>query len=291
LFQTTVKRRRGTPGQEIDPVEMAPTQIGRALRRLAIGWTAAHSPQAKGRVERSFPTAQDRLVKGLRMAGAGTLEDANRHLEQEFPPWWNHHRTVLPANPIDAHRPLGAQHNLGAILRCGDPHGGQQLHHSVSRKALSDRTTGYIPRTQGRNRARGNPAGRSAGGALWFSYVSISECARAQKRAPLKPTTRPRRRGPAHVSEHVRRIQQRPASTFAYTHLAGGRYRSEQNGSIGLTIYKECRANTARLALALYSPRPPLGGSTQVDKGLSRFFGASPVASAFGRDPNWTTST
>ena len=39
-------------------------------------WIAAHSPQAKGRVERSFGTAQDRLVKGLRVAGASTLEEA-----------------------------------------------------------------------------------------------------------------------------------------------------------------------------------------------------------------------
>jgi len=42
------------------------TQIGRALEELAIGWIAAHSPQAKGRIERSFGTLQDRLVKALR---------------------------------------------------------------------------------------------------------------------------------------------------------------------------------------------------------------------------------
>jgi hypothetical protein len=41
---------------------------------LDIVWIGAHSPQAKGRVERSFQTAQDRLVKGLRVAGATTLE-------------------------------------------------------------------------------------------------------------------------------------------------------------------------------------------------------------------------
>ena len=62
-------------------------------------WIAAHSPQAKGRVERSFSTAQDRLVKGLRVAGAKTMEEANRYLEQEFLPWWNQHLTVAPANP------------------------------------------------------------------------------------------------------------------------------------------------------------------------------------------------
>jgi hypothetical protein len=52
---------------------MPPTQIGRALQELQIVWIAAHSPQAKGRVERQFGTGQDRLVKGMRLAGIRTL--------------------------------------------------------------------------------------------------------------------------------------------------------------------------------------------------------------------------
>ena len=70
LFQNTEKRRRAQPGEEIDPRQMPSTQIGRALRELQIIWIAAHSPQAKGRVERDFGTDQDCLVKGLRVAGA-----------------------------------------------------------------------------------------------------------------------------------------------------------------------------------------------------------------------------
>ena len=54
LFQTAEKRKRDEPGVEKDAVEMPPTQIGRALRELGITWIAAHSPQAKGRVERNF---------------------------------------------------------------------------------------------------------------------------------------------------------------------------------------------------------------------------------------------
>ena len=57
------------------------TQIGRGLRELGIGWIAAYSPQAKGRVERSFCTDQDRLVKHLRLAKVKTLQDANKFLE------------------------------------------------------------------------------------------------------------------------------------------------------------------------------------------------------------------
>jgi hypothetical protein len=116
LFQTAEKRKRDEPGVEKDAVEMPPTQIGRALRELAITWIAAHSPQAKGRVERGFATAQDRLVKGMRVAGAATLEQANHYLETEFLPWVNTTLAVVPASADDAHRPLEKQHDLAAIL-------------------------------------------------------------------------------------------------------------------------------------------------------------------------------
>jgi hypothetical protein len=116
LFQTAEKRKRDEPGVEKDVVEMPPTQIGRALRELAISWIPAHSPQAKGRVERGFLTAQDRLVKGMRVAGVTTLEQANRYLEAEFLPWVNATLAVAPASADDAHRPLEKQHDLGAIL-------------------------------------------------------------------------------------------------------------------------------------------------------------------------------
>ena len=72
--------------------------------------------QAKGRVERQFLTAQDRLVKGLRVAGVRTLEAANAYLENEFLPWWNQTLTVVPAHAADAHRQLGKEHDLAAIL-------------------------------------------------------------------------------------------------------------------------------------------------------------------------------
>ena len=116
LFQTAEKRKRDEPGVEKDAVEMPPTQIGRALRELAISWIPAHSPQAKGRVERGFLTAQDRLVKGMRIAGITTLEQANHYLETEFLPWVNATLAVAPASADDAHRPLEKQHHLVAIL-------------------------------------------------------------------------------------------------------------------------------------------------------------------------------
>ena len=116
LFRTAEKRRRDEPGVEKDPVEMPPTQIGRALRELGITWIAAHSPQAKGRVERNFETAQDRLVKGMRVAGVKTLEHANEYLSEDYLVWWDRELTVEAANPDDAHRPLEKSHSLAASL-------------------------------------------------------------------------------------------------------------------------------------------------------------------------------
>lgn len=132
LFQTAPKTSKHLSRVERDPKELPPTQIGRGLRELGIGWIAAHSPQAKGRVERSFQTAQDRLVKGLRIAGARTLEDANRYLAEEFVPWWNQHLTVTPANPTDAHRPLRVEHDLASALS-----------HVETRQIASDYTLRY----------------------------------------------------------------------------------------------------------------------------------------------------
>jgi transposase len=116
IFQTAEKRKRDEPGVDKDPVEMPPTQIGRALQELGIVWIAAHSPQAKGRVERNFGTAQDRLVKGLRVAGVQTIEQANQYLEENYLVWWERELTVEPAHPDDAHRPLDRSHSLVASL-------------------------------------------------------------------------------------------------------------------------------------------------------------------------------
>jgi len=91
------------------------TQFGRALSELDIELIRAHSPQAKGRVERSFGTAQDRWVKELRLAKAKTCEQANAVLEKLVP---DHNRRFAkpPSKPTDAHRRLGPSHRLESIL-------------------------------------------------------------------------------------------------------------------------------------------------------------------------------
>jgi transposase len=62
--------------------KQSPTQLGRALNQLGIEQIPAHSPQAKGRIERIWRTCQDRLVSELRLVHATTLEQANAVLAQ-----------------------------------------------------------------------------------------------------------------------------------------------------------------------------------------------------------------
>jgi hypothetical protein len=92
------------------------TQMGRGLRELGIGWIAAYSPQAKGRIERSFLTAQDRLVKDLRLAKVSTMEAANTFLEEEYWPEWNARFASPIADFPNQHRALTPALELAAIL-------------------------------------------------------------------------------------------------------------------------------------------------------------------------------
>jgi len=111
LFQVTPRaiHHRDAPEQQL-------TQIARALKELNIEWIAAHSPQAKGRIERAFQTAQDRLVKGLRQRGAKDLEAANAYLQQVFLPLWNRRFRCEPQLAGDAHRALLGGTNLDSVL-------------------------------------------------------------------------------------------------------------------------------------------------------------------------------
>ena len=98
--------RRPEMGEQLRGEE-AHTQFGRALKELGIEGIAAHSPQAKGRIERLFETLQDRLVKEMRLAGIDSIAAANHFLETRFLPEWEQRFTVTARNPRNAHRRLG----------------------------------------------------------------------------------------------------------------------------------------------------------------------------------------
>ena len=174
--------------------ELPPTQIGRALQELGIPWIAAHSPQAKGRVERGFLTAQDRLVKGMRVAGVTTLEQANHYLETEFLPWVNATIAVAPANADDAHRPLEKQHDLAAILSHVESRRvNNDYTIQLDAEALSDCTQGHLHWTARCCGAGGKAAGWFCGGSVPRSLLG-GLCVRAASQAS-RTESRPSKRG------------------------------------------------------------------------------------------------
>jgi hypothetical protein len=103
---TLDEQLRGTQG---------PTHFGRMLQELGIGFIAAHSPQAKGRIERFWQTLQDRLVSELRLRGITTPEAATAF----FPAFLadlSGRFARAPADPTAAWRP--APRDLAAVLSC-----------------------------------------------------------------------------------------------------------------------------------------------------------------------------
>jgi hypothetical protein len=94
----------------------AVTQFGRAMRQLNVKLICAHSPQAKGRVERRNGVFQDRLVKELRLKQIDDLERANAYLEAEFLPALNERFAVSAARAGDLHRRLDRTVELDEVL-------------------------------------------------------------------------------------------------------------------------------------------------------------------------------
>ncbi len=91
------------------------TQFGRALKELDIDLICAHSPQAKGRVERANQTLQDRLTKELRLRDISSVEAANAYVP-EFIAAYNARFAVAPRFAESAHRPLKKGDDLDRIL-------------------------------------------------------------------------------------------------------------------------------------------------------------------------------
>jgi transposase len=90
------------------------TQFGRAMEQLGVELIVAHSPQAKGRVERMNGVLQDRLVKALRLAGISDLKSANEYLVKTCLPEHNRKFEKEPASAADAHR--GVPRGLNEVL-------------------------------------------------------------------------------------------------------------------------------------------------------------------------------
>ena len=112
---STYRTSRQPDTEELLRDEQAQTQFERALNEVGIKAIHANSPQAKGRIERTFGTFQDRLVKEMRLEGVSTCEEANRFLDVYLP---KHNRRFMkePLRPQDLHRPVPKSLNLDDIF-------------------------------------------------------------------------------------------------------------------------------------------------------------------------------
>jgi hypothetical protein len=93
-----------------------PTQFGRAMKELSVVLIQAHSPQAKGRVERRHAVFQDRLVKELRLRRISTIDAANHLLEEMFLDEINRRYAIRPADDLNLHRVVQTGIELKDVL-------------------------------------------------------------------------------------------------------------------------------------------------------------------------------
>ena len=104
LDKHTTYKSNGKPTLEEELAGIEPlSEFERALKELGVEVIHAHSPQAKGRIERFFGTLQDRLVKEMRLRGIQSLEEANLFLE-EYWPKFNRKFAVDAKEKEDLHR-------------------------------------------------------------------------------------------------------------------------------------------------------------------------------------------
>jgi|CXWL01.1.fsa_nt_gi hypothetical protein len=171
------------------------SQFERSLAELGVTVIHAHSPQAKGRVERLFNTLQDRLVKDLRLAGLTTLEAANQFLETWLPRYTQRF-AISPAQPADLHRPRPTCRDLDRSLGL-----------KTTRVLRRDWTVAHHgQRYQIRNNIRGQPRCR-------WKHGSMERC--GSPTTGNRSRTRPLLRGRASRRGRRRANYRRPPSSLA----------------------------------------------------------------------------
>jgi transposase len=187
---STYKTVRHPSEDELLKGEEASTQFERATQELGIKLIHAHSPQAKGRIERAFATLQDRLVKELRLASVSTLAEANRFLDG-YLPRFNTQFEREPREPEDIHRSLPK---------------GLKFEETFCLKTVRTILDGYVVRWKGRRFAIEEPTRRMLGrpatvmlhfdGRMIIRYegrdLGYREIAERPKRIPAVPVVRPK---------------------------------------------------------------------------------------------------
>jgi hypothetical protein len=199
--------------------------IRRALGEFNVELILAHSPQAKGRVERNFGTSQDRLVKELRVRGISTYDEANQFLADVYIPFWNGRFAVEPAEPRDVHRKLPKRYDLEQLFA-----------ETLTRSIANDFTILYkrrrlqIPKAQARGirpgqkvtielRLDGSTRYRWKNRYLDLEVVATSAERRRKpkpKSSTPKPTSTPPKPGPDHPWRKNGRLIANPKAIARY---------------------------------------------------------------------------
>jgi hypothetical protein len=110
IFRSPLTERKAEMGEEANL-----TQFGRALDELGVQLIHAHSPQAKGRVERVFETLQSRLPVEFKLREIRTIQDANRFLTEEFLQMFND-RFAVEAEAESIFVPYNHRESIDDIL-------------------------------------------------------------------------------------------------------------------------------------------------------------------------------
>lgn len=110
-YKSTAKQTVEEQLHDIQPM----SHFEKSLAELGVTVIHAYSPQAKGRVERSFGTLQDRLVKEMRLAGVRNIAEGNAFLDTYLAEF-NRRYAIKAAKQADFHRPIANRHALDTIL-------------------------------------------------------------------------------------------------------------------------------------------------------------------------------
>lgn len=113
---STYKAQREETIEEQLAGEKPQSKFGRALAEIGVNVIYAHSPQAKGRIERLFKTFQDRVIKEMRLLKISNKEDGNRFLKKYLPKF-NRKFSVSPAGNENLHRRVASWKDINNSLR------------------------------------------------------------------------------------------------------------------------------------------------------------------------------
>jgi hypothetical protein len=115
FFVNTKKQENWSVEEQLAGKALSKTQFGAIAEKLGVQLTSAHTPQAKGRVERLWQTLQDRLPVYFKLTGIATMEQANAALPV-FIADFNHKFSVVPASTDKAFVPLSPEDDLDTFL-------------------------------------------------------------------------------------------------------------------------------------------------------------------------------